>query len=117
MQRAYGRGKEDGPLCDVPGFENARMKLLRHVSFVDCLFASTAIVLTVETFTGSEAERAFWRFCMAGRSWEEREGSLDSKTSLPTVKDVSVGGADDDGDVGAGEGFEDGGVGAVEAEL
>lgn len=34
--RAYGSGKEDSPLCDVPGFENARMKLLRHVSFVDC---------------------------------------------------------------------------------
>nr|TKW35365.1 hypothetical protein SEVIR_2G366300v2 [Setaria viridis] len=33
---AYGRGKEDSPLCDVPGFENTRMKLLRHVSFVDC---------------------------------------------------------------------------------
>lgn len=23
-------------MCDVPGFENAKMKLLRHVSFVDC---------------------------------------------------------------------------------
>nr|DAD48589.1 TPA_asm: hypothetical protein HUJ06_018526 [Nelumbo nucifera] len=34
--KAYGSGKEDNPLCDVPGFENARMKLLRHVSFVDC---------------------------------------------------------------------------------
>ncbi|CAI0389125.1 unnamed protein product [Linum tenue] len=34
--RAYGSGKEDNPSCDVPGFENARMKLLRHVSFVDC---------------------------------------------------------------------------------
>lgn len=34
--RAYGSGKEDSPFCDVPGFENARMKLLRHVSFVDC---------------------------------------------------------------------------------
>ncbi|KAG8483257.1 hypothetical protein CXB51_022254 [Gossypium anomalum] len=33
---AYGSGKEDSPLCDVPGFENCRMKLLRHVSFVDC---------------------------------------------------------------------------------
>ncbi|KAJ0035100.1 hypothetical protein Pint_24500 [Pistacia integerrima] len=33
---AYGSGKEDGPMCDVPGFENCRMKLLRHVSFVDC---------------------------------------------------------------------------------
>ncbi|KAK2645775.1 hypothetical protein Ddye_020970 [Dipteronia dyeriana] len=27
---------EDSPMCDVPGFENCRMKLLRHVSFVDC---------------------------------------------------------------------------------
>ncbi|KAG0623699.1 hypothetical protein M758_3G194200 [Ceratodon purpureus] len=34
--KAYGSGKEDSPLCDVPGFETARMKLLRHVSFVDC---------------------------------------------------------------------------------
>ncbi|KAL2921863.1 Eukaryotic translation initiation factor 2 subunit 3 [Bienertia sinuspersici] len=34
--KAYGSGKEDTPMCDVPGFENARMKLLRHVSFVDC---------------------------------------------------------------------------------
>ena len=34
--RAYGSGKEDSPICDVPGFENARMKLLRYVSFVDC---------------------------------------------------------------------------------
>lgn len=36
LYRAYGSGKEDSPLCDVPGFENVRMKLLRHVSFVDC---------------------------------------------------------------------------------
>ncbi|KAE9453237.1 hypothetical protein C3L33_14861, partial [Rhododendron williamsianum] len=34
--KAYGSGKEDSPMCDVPGFENCRMKLLRHVSFVDC---------------------------------------------------------------------------------
>ncbi|CAI0465084.1 unnamed protein product [Linum tenue] len=34
--KAYGSGKEDNPSCDVPGFESARMKLLRHVSFVDC---------------------------------------------------------------------------------
>jgi translation initiation factor 2 subunit 3 len=34
--KAYGSGKEDSPLCDVPDFESARMKLLRHVSFVDC---------------------------------------------------------------------------------
>ncbi|CAI0389126.1 unnamed protein product, partial [Linum tenue] len=36
IYKAYGSGKEDNPSCDVPGFENARMKLLRHVSFVDC---------------------------------------------------------------------------------
>ncbi|CAN1323900.1 Eukaryotic translation initiation factor 2 subunit gamma, partial [Linum perenne] len=36
IYKAYGSGKEDSPACDVPGFENARMKLLRHVSFVDC---------------------------------------------------------------------------------
>ncbi|XP_047948323.1 eukaryotic translation initiation factor 2 subunit gamma-like isoform X1 [Salvia hispanica] len=34
--KAYGSGKEDSPMCDVPGFENCRMNLLRHVSFVDC---------------------------------------------------------------------------------
>ncbi|CAI5530722.1 unnamed protein product [Closterium sp. Naga37s-1] len=34
--KAYGSSKEDSPLCDVPGFEKARMKLMRHVSFVDC---------------------------------------------------------------------------------
>ncbi|KAF3574702.1 hypothetical protein F2Q69_00058157 [Brassica cretica] len=34
--KAYGSGKEDNPFCDVPGFENSKMKLLRHVSFVDC---------------------------------------------------------------------------------
>jgi len=34
--KAYGSGKEDNPLCDVVGFKNTRMKLLRHVSFVDC---------------------------------------------------------------------------------
>lgn len=34
--KSYGSGKEDTPFCDVPGFETARMKLLRHVSFVDC---------------------------------------------------------------------------------
>eukprot|EP00244_Chara_vulgaris_P006520 TRINITY_DN2469_c0_g1_i1.p1 TRINITY_DN2469_c0_g1~~TRINITY_DN2469_c0_g1_i1.p1 ORF type:complete len:466 (-),score=95.61 TRINITY_DN2469_c0_g1_i1:397-1794(-) len=34
--KAYGSAKEDCPPCDVPGFENKRMKLLRHVSFVDC---------------------------------------------------------------------------------
>lgn len=32
----YGSGKEDSPVCDVPGHEKCRMKLLRHVSFVDC---------------------------------------------------------------------------------
>jgi hypothetical protein len=35
-KRAYGSGKEDAPICDVPACEKARMKLLRHVSFVDC---------------------------------------------------------------------------------
>ncbi|CAE5962747.1 unnamed protein product [Arabidopsis arenosa] len=34
--KSYGSGKEDNPNCDVPGFENCKMKLLRHVSFVDC---------------------------------------------------------------------------------
>ncbi|XP_074284544.1 eukaryotic translation initiation factor 2 subunit gamma-like [Silene latifolia] len=34
--RAYGSGKEDSPMCDAPGFEHSKMKLLRHVSFVDC---------------------------------------------------------------------------------
>ncbi|POO04152.1 Translation initiation factor 2, gamma subunit [Trema orientale] len=34
--KSYGSGKEDSPLCDVPGCENSRMKLLRHISFVDC---------------------------------------------------------------------------------
>jgi translation initiation factor 2 subunit 3 len=34
--RAYGSSKEDAPLCEVPGFEEKRMKLIRHVSFVDC---------------------------------------------------------------------------------
>lgn len=34
--RAYGSSKEDNPLCEVPGWEGKRMKLLRHVSFVDC---------------------------------------------------------------------------------
>ncbi|GFQ05911.1 eukaryotic translation initiation factor 2 subunit 3 [Phtheirospermum japonicum] len=34
--KSYGSGKEDSPMCDVPGFEKCRMKLLRHVSFVDC---------------------------------------------------------------------------------
>ncbi|KAL5545663.1 hypothetical protein UlMin_005350 [Ulmus minor] len=34
--KAYGSWKEEAPFCDVPGFEEARMKLVRHVSFVDC---------------------------------------------------------------------------------
>ncbi|XP_073124115.1 uncharacterized protein [Henckelia pumila] len=34
--KAYGSGKEDSPMCDAPGFENSKMKLLRHISFVDC---------------------------------------------------------------------------------
>ncbi|CAA7032044.1 unnamed protein product [Microthlaspi erraticum] len=33
--KSYGSGKEDNPNCDVPGFEKSKMKLLRHVSFVD----------------------------------------------------------------------------------
>ncbi|CAL2262181.1 unnamed protein product [Prunus armeniaca] len=28
--KAYGSGMEDNPFCDVPGFENCKMKLLRH---------------------------------------------------------------------------------------
>lgn len=42
--RAYGSGKEDNPLCDVLGFENSKMKLLRHVSFVDCPVRSRTII-------------------------------------------------------------------------
>lgn len=34
--RAYGSGKEDNPKCEVPGFQDKEMELLRHVSFVDC---------------------------------------------------------------------------------
>ncbi|KAJ0007837.1 hypothetical protein Pint_29024 [Pistacia integerrima] len=34
--KAYGSGKEDSPLCELVGFQNCRMKLLRHVSFVEC---------------------------------------------------------------------------------
>ena len=34
--KAYGSSKEDRPKCDVPGFQDAEMELLRHVSFVDC---------------------------------------------------------------------------------
>lgn len=41
--RAYGSAKEDNPLCDVPGYESARMKLLRHVSFVDCPVSSFSL--------------------------------------------------------------------------
>lgn len=29
--RAYGSSKEDSPQCHVPGFEDAKMELLRHV--------------------------------------------------------------------------------------
>nr|XP_016499632.1 PREDICTED: eukaryotic translation initiation factor 2 subunit 3-like isoform X2 [Nicotiana tabacum] len=36
VSRSYGSGKEDNPPCDVPGFKNCKMKLLRHISFVDC---------------------------------------------------------------------------------
>mmetsp|Transcript_22360 Transcript_22360/g.37388 ORF Transcript_22360/g.37388 Transcript_22360/m.37388 type:complete len:461 (+) Transcript_22360:157-1539(+) len=34
--RAYGSSKEDAPFCEVAGFEDKRMQLIRHVSFVDC---------------------------------------------------------------------------------
>jgi translation initiation factor 2 subunit 3 len=34
--RAYGSSKEDAPMCEVAGFQDKRMTLLRHVSFVDC---------------------------------------------------------------------------------
>ena len=34
--KAYGSGNEDSPLFDVPGFENACMKLLWYVSLFDC---------------------------------------------------------------------------------
>ncbi|GHP10159.1 eukaryotic translation initiation factor 2 subunit 3 [Pycnococcus provasolii] len=34
--RAYGSSMDDEPPCHVAGFENAKMKLVRHVSFVDC---------------------------------------------------------------------------------
>uniref|UniRef100_A0A1U7XI76 Eukaryotic translation initiation factor 2 subunit 3-like n=1 Tax=Nicotiana sylvestris TaxID=4096 RepID=A0A1U7XI76_NICSY len=34
--RSYGSGKVDNPPCDVPGFNNCKMKLVRHISFVDC---------------------------------------------------------------------------------
>ncbi|XP_059645762.1 eukaryotic translation initiation factor 2 subunit gamma-like isoform X1 [Cornus florida] len=34
--KAYGSATEDSPFCDVPEFEKCRMKLLRHISFVDC---------------------------------------------------------------------------------
>ncbi|XP_010467705.1 PREDICTED: eukaryotic translation initiation factor 2 subunit gamma-like [Camelina sativa] len=34
--RSFGSGKEDTPTCDVPDHEKCEMKLLRHVSFVDC---------------------------------------------------------------------------------
>ncbi|KAI6684078.1 hypothetical protein NL676_029991 [Syzygium grande] len=50
LLRAYGSGKGDSPLCDVPGFENCRMKLLRHVSFVDCL---VRILMPFKLFMGA----------------------------------------------------------------
>ena len=34
--RAYGSTMPDEPPCEVPGFEDKKMKLVRHVSFVDC---------------------------------------------------------------------------------
>nr|GEY28701.1 subtilisin-like protease SBT1.9 [Tanacetum cinerariifolium] len=36
FKSAYGSEKEDSPFCDVPGFKKSKMKLIRHVSFVDC---------------------------------------------------------------------------------
>ena len=34
--RAYSSSKEDNPSCEVVGFQDTHMELLRHVSFVDC---------------------------------------------------------------------------------
>ena len=34
--RAYSSTCPDTPDCTVPGFEDKKMKLVRHVSFVDC---------------------------------------------------------------------------------
>lgn len=34
--KSFPSSKEISPKCEVPGFENSRMELLRHVSFVDC---------------------------------------------------------------------------------
>ncbi len=34
--RAYSSTKEDAPSCEVKGFEDKKMQLVRHVSFVDC---------------------------------------------------------------------------------
>jgi len=34
--RAYGSTHPDSPNCEVPGFEDKKMDLVRHVSFVDC---------------------------------------------------------------------------------
>ena len=34
--RAYGSTMTDSPACTVPGFEDKKMTLVRHVSFVDC---------------------------------------------------------------------------------
>lgn len=34
--RAYSSTKEDSPACEVKGFEDKKMQLVRHVSFVDC---------------------------------------------------------------------------------
>lgn len=62
LLRAYGSGKEDSPMCDVPGFENCRMKLLRHVSFVDCpvRFLCGPLLLLTTTFVSSQP---FDNFC------------------------------------------------------
>ena len=34
--RAYSSTKDDAPACEVKGFEDKKMQLIRHVSFVDC---------------------------------------------------------------------------------
>ncbi|RVW19949.1 Eukaryotic translation initiation factor 2 subunit 3 [Vitis vinifera] len=59
--KAYGSGKEDSPLCDVPGFENCRMKLLRHVSFVDC-------PVSCASFSSNKAPEASLRW--QGLGWK-----------------------------------------------
>ncbi|KAJ4725149.1 eukaryotic translation initiation factor 2 gamma subunit [Melia azedarach] len=44
--KACGSGEEDRPLCDVPGFQNCRMKLMRRVSFRhDILMATMPAIM------------------------------------------------------------------------